>query len=107
MIKLSAGGVTQVQQTVNRAVQELSDTFADMDAEGGKLGTDTYPIRPRSFLIVDHLGQLLSSGGGVIEDRQPSFELYRRNLNEPEILTFVELFARAEWLLSEAEDHAQ
>ncbi|MFD3399856.1 Shedu immune nuclease family protein [Kribbella sp. NPDC058693] len=102
-----AGGVTQVQQTVYRAVQELSDTFADTDAEGGKLGTDTYLIRPRSFLIVGHLGQLLSSGGGVVPDKQRSFELYRRNLYEPEVLTFDELFARAEWLLSEAEDEAQ
>jgi hypothetical protein len=102
-----AGGVTQVQQTVYRAVQELSEKFADKDAEGGNLGTDTYLIRPRSFLIVGHLGQLLSSGGGVIMEKQRSFELYRRNLYEPEILTFDELLARAEWLLSEAEDQAQ
>ncbi|TDD28381.1 DUF4263 domain-containing protein [Kribbella turkmenica] len=101
------GGVTQVQQTVYRAVQQLSDKFADKDAEGGNLGTDTYLIRPRSFLIVGHLSQLLSSSGNVIDERQRSFELYRRNLYEPEILTFDELLARAEWLLSEAEDQAQ
>ncbi|MEV8375190.1 Shedu immune nuclease family protein [Kribbella sp. NPDC056861] len=102
-----AGGVTQVQQTVYRAVQQLSDKFADKDAEGGNLGTDTYLIRPRSFLIVGHLGQLLSGNGNVIDEKQRSFELYRRNLYEPDILTFDELLARAEWLLSEAEDQAQ
>lgn len=102
-----AGGVTQVQQTVYRAVQQLTEKFADTDAEGADLGTDTYLIRPRSFLIVGHLGQLLGSGGGVILDQQRSFELYRRNLYEPEILTFDELLARAEWLLTEAEDELQ
>nr|WP_184843421.1 Shedu immune nuclease family protein [Kribbella solani] len=102
-----AGGVTQVQQTVYRAVQELSDKFADKDTDGGNLGTDTYLVRPRSFLIVGHLSQLLSSGGGVMDDKQRSFELYRRNLYEPEILTFDELLARAEWLLAEAEDEIQ
>jgi hypothetical protein len=102
-----AGGLTQVQQTVYRAVQELSEKFADKDTEGGNLGTDTHLIRPRSFLIVGHLSQLLSSGGGVIDEKQRSFELYRRNLYEPEIITFDELLARAEWLVSEAEDQAQ
>lgn len=102
-----AGGVTQVQQTVYRAVQQLSEKFADKDAEGGNLGTYTYLIRPRSFLIVGHLGQLLSGSGNVIDEKQRSFELYRRNLYEPEILTFDELLARAEWLLAEAEDEMQ
>ena len=38
--------------------------------------------------------------------RFSSFELYRRNLYEPEVLTFDELLARAEWYvaLAESED---
>ncbi len=33
----------------------------------------------------------------------PSFELFRRQLHEPEILTFDEVLARAEWALDLAE----
>jgi hypothetical protein len=35
--------------------------------------------------------------------RFSSFELYRRNLYEPEVLTFDELLARAEWHVALAE----
>jgi len=35
--------------------------------------------------------------GGVHRAKYESFELYRRNLYEPEIITFDELLARAEW----------
>jgi hypothetical protein len=100
-----AGGVTQVQQTVYAATQDLSDRLRDTDDDAADLDSYTYLIRPRSFLIVGHLGQLQGAGGGVITAKLRSFELYRRNLYEPEILTFDELLARAEWLLAEAEEH--
>lgn len=32
-----------------------------------------------------------------------SFEFYRRNLYEPEVITFDELFARTEWQVTLAE----
>ena len=54
-------------------------------------------IRPRSFLILGTLDQLCGSAGGVHRAKHRSFELYRRNLYEPEIITFDELLARAEW----------
>ena len=34
---------------------------------------------------------------GVHRPKYESFELYRRNLYEPEVITFDELLARAEW----------
>jgi hypothetical protein len=63
----------------------------------------TYLLRPRSFLILGDLSQLQGAGGGVHRARFSSFELYRRNLYEPEILTFDELLARAEWHIALAE----
>ena len=47
--------------------------------------------------------QLQGANGGAIESKVSSFELYRRNLYEPEILTFDELLARAEWHVTLAE----
>lgn len=92
-----AGGVAQVQQTVELASRQIGAALPDVDEEGADTGEDTYLLRPRSFLILGHLDQLRGTKGGVHRPRLRSFELYRRNLYEPEILTFDELLARAEW----------
>jgi Domain of unknown function (DUF4263) len=54
-----AGGVTQIHQTVDRAVHELSERLIQTDDEGMEIGDGAFLVRPRSFLIV---GDLASSG---------------------------------------------
>lgn len=39
----------------------------------------------------------LRGEAGVHRAKYEPFELYRRNLYEPEVITFDELLARAEW----------
>jgi hypothetical protein len=90
------GGVTQVQQTVHRATREIGGRLADTDEAGAETGEYTYLVRPRSYLITGNLAQLRGPSG-VHRAKYESFELYRRNLYEPEIITFDELLARAEW----------
>jgi len=90
------GGVVQVQQTVHRATRDISSRLADVDESGAGTGEHTYLVRPRSFLIVGSLDQLRGEAG-VHRAKYESFELYRRNLYEPEVITFDELLARAEW----------
>lgn len=98
-----AGGVTQVQQTLELARRQIGHALRDTDPNGYYTGEETYLLRPRSFLILGHLGQLRGPDGGTHPGRFSSFELYRRNLYEPEILTFDELLARAEWHVALAE----
>jgi len=90
------GGVVQVQQTVHRAAREIGGRLPDEDDSGVETGEHTYLVRPRSFLIVGDLEQLRGDAG-VHRAKWESFELYRRNLHEPEIITFDEVLARAEW----------
>jgi hypothetical protein len=97
-----AGGVTQTQQTVDRAMRKIDKRLADTDEHGAETGEATWLIRPRSFLIIGDLEELRGAGG-VHPDKHQSFELYRRNLYEPEIITFDELLARAEWHVEVAE----
>lgn len=98
-----SGGVAQVQGTVHRAVTEIGERLQDVDDDGSDLPGDfTYMLRPRSFLVIGHLDQLRGPSGGHHRNRIRSFELYRRHLHEPEIVTFDELLARAEWHLSAA-----
>ncbi len=91
-----SGGVVQVQQTVHRATRDIAGRLPDLDASGAESGEHTYLVRPRCFLIAGNLEQLRGERG-VHRAKYESFELYRRNLYEPEILTFDELLARAEW----------
>jgi Domain of unknown function (DUF4263) len=91
-----SGGVAQVQQTVHLASRQIGDSLAETDESGAETGEHTYLVRPRSFLILGNLEQLRGPGG-VHRAKYESFELYRRNLYEPEIITFDELLARAEW----------
>lgn len=101
-----SGGVTQIQQTAHRTAADLRGYLPDRDDDGSDLTEGTYVVRPRTFLVVGHLGQLRGASG-VHRDKHRSFELYRRNLVEPEILTFDELLARAEWHVSLADAEAQ
>jgi len=99
------GGVTQVQQTVDRAVGQIGKRLPDTDLGGAETGEATWLVRPRSFLIIGHLDELRGTTG-VHASKHQSFELYRRNLYEPEIITFDELLARAEWHVELAELHS-
>ena len=97
-----AGGIAQSQQTAHLAVREIGERLTDLDEDGAETGEATWVIRPRSFLILGHLDQL-RGGAGVQLHKLRSFELCRRHLDQPEVLTFDELLARAEWHVSLAE----
>lgn len=95
-----AGGVAQVQATVKRAVETIGARLPSRAPDGAELPDDvTFLTQPRSFLVVGHLRQLLGKGGGPHPERIRSFELFRRNLQAPEIVTFDELLARAQWVV--------
>jgi hypothetical protein len=97
-----AGGVVQAQQTVYRAARDIGQRLSAKDSDGFDTGEFGYAIRPKSYLVIGHLQQLLRNNQ-VHEDQYQSLELYRRNLYEPDIITFDELLARAEWSVSLAE----
>lgn len=98
------GAVAQVHGTVHRAVEHIGERIATVADDGSEIpGQFTYLVRPRSYLVVGNLEQLIGEGGGDHVDKVRSFELYRRQLVEPEIITFDELLARAEWSVSLAE----
>jgi len=88
---------------VHLASQQIGSALRDLGDEGAEIGDATYLYRPRSFLIIGNTGQLRGTNGGPIPQRVNSFELYRRNLYEPEVLTVDELLARAEWNVALAE----
>ena len=100
------GGMAQAHATVQRAVEDIGSVLRGTLADGSEAPDDmTFLTRPRSFLVIGQLSQLLGEGGGPHPEKIRSFELLRRTLHEPEIVTFDELLARAEWVVgTEAED---
>jgi hypothetical protein len=86
--ELSAA-VTQTQKTAHEFAR---NRFRDVlkDAEGNETGEIAYSVEPRSYLVIGNMTELRGNG-----DKITCFELYRRNVRSPEILTFDELFHRA------------
>jgi len=101
-----SGAVVQVQQTVHLASRELGDYIQDQADDGEVLSTGTFVLKPRSYVIVGSLDQMTGASGGPVPDKVRSFELFRRNLQEPEVITFDELVARAEWHVEAAAHEA-
>jgi len=85
--------VTQVQKTTfdfarNRFRVPLKDS------DGRDLDQSTYSIQPKSYLIIGSTNELKD-----YDDKIACFELYRRNLAAPEVITFDELFHRAKCIV--------
>lgn len=93
-------GVAQVQGTVHLAMDQIGHRLNSLHPDGSEVAGDvTYLFQPRAFLIVGQLAGLTGEAGGDHPDKIRSFELYRRNLTHPEVITFDELLARASWLV--------
>jgi len=88
-----AGAVAQIQKTV---FEFTRDHFRDdlKDEAGTHTGNVVYAVEPRSYLVVGTLEHLRGN-----DDKITCFELFRRNVRAPEILTFDELFYRARCIL--------
>ena len=68
------------------------------DERGDPTGEEAYNWVPKSFLVIGSLGEFITSHG-VNEERFRSFELFRRNTLNPEIITFDELYDRARFIV--------
>nr|WP_246713786.1 Shedu immune nuclease family protein [Rhizobium leguminosarum] len=98
-----AGAVSQIQVTVQRALEDLTDVFRPTYSEtGDSTGETLFQFQPRSFLVIGNLGEL-ASANGANKDKFRSFELFRRSLRWPEVMTFDELYARAKFIVDDAE----
>jgi hypothetical protein len=84
-----AGSIAQVQKTVQKAISEIN------------------LYNPKSYIVIGTLEEF-STGAGINEQKFSSFEIFRRNLVNPEILTFDELYERARFIVEHSgEDISQ
>jgi len=84
-----AGGVAQLQVNCRTWAEDGSKREENRDLEDAGI----YTYEPKGILVIGSTTQLDH------RDRRGSFELYRRHLTSPEILTFDEVLERARFLV--------
>jgi hypothetical protein len=97
-----AGAIAQTQKTVQKSVKELTTKIEIKDKSGNLTGEQVFIYQPKSFVVSGNLSEF-KTDMGVNEDKFGSFELYRQNLVNPEIITFDELFERAKFIVKHLE----
>lgn len=90
-----AGTIGQVQGTVELAMQRIG-TRLEPKKDGTPTGEVIYGYKPRAFVVAGTLAEFANEDGLLNEDKFRSFELFRRSILSPEIITFDELLARAQ-----------
>jgi hypothetical protein len=95
-----ADAVSQVQGTVAAAMDAIRVSLKPDDDQGYPTGEEAFNYAPKSYLVIGNLGEFIGEHG-VNKDKLRSFELLRRNLHSPEIITFDELYERAKFIVDQ------
>lgn len=82
------------------ALEDLTAEFRPNRENGAPTGETLYQFQPRSFLVIGNLGEFQTEHG-TNKDMFRSFELFRRSLRWPEVMTFDELYARAKFIVDD------
>lgn len=97
-----SGAVSQVQGTVALATEKIRSKLSMVDDIGNPTGEEAFNYMPRSFLVIGSLNEFVGDHG-VNQEQYRSFELFRRNTNNPEVITFDELYERARFIVRQNE----
>lgn len=89
-----SGGVAQLQ--TNSLTWEVEGSRTNDNRDGVEDRQNAFTVHPKSILIIGNTSQLDT------RDKKSSFELFRRNLKNPEVLTFDELLERARFIVAES-----
>jgi len=101
--KLS-GSISQIQKTVQKAVKEIETRVDIHTSLGDPTGESAFLYQPKSYVVIGSLKEFVTEHG-VNEQKFSSFELFRRNITSPEIITFDELFERAKFIVQYSESN--
>lgn len=93
-----AGGISQSQRAVQKAVSAIPAKISLTTARGDPKGDDVYSYSPKAYLVIGSLAEFITENG-VNEQKFSSFEMFRKNINNPEIITFDELYERAQFIV--------
>lgn len=95
-----AGGIAQSHRTIQRSLQNIQTKINIKDEQDNLTGEQAFLYKPKSFLIIGSLNEFINEYG-VNEVKYSSFEMYRRSLQSPDIITYDELFERAKFIVNQ------
>lgn len=93
-----AGVISQVQGTVASAIDSLFNKISIDDKFGNPTGEEIYNYQSKAYLVIGNMSEFITEKG-VNKDKLRSFELFRKNISSPEIITFDELYERARFIV--------
>ena len=88
----------EVQKTVQISITNIKSKTEVKDKHGNLTGEQLFLYQPKSFLIIGSLSQF-EGEHGINEEKYSSFELFRKQINNTEIITFDELYERAKHIV--------
>jgi len=97
-----AGSISQIQKTVQKAVKDIQTKIEFESKDGDPTGEIAFLYQPKAYVVIGSLSEFVS-GSKVNEQKFSSFELFRRNTANPEIITFDELYERAAFIVQQSE----
>lgn len=96
------GAVSQTLLTVDGMERQFQRLLVMTDKQGNPTGEEAVVARPRSVVVCGSLSEFVTDNG-INHDRFRSFELYRRHLVSPDVVTFDELYERARLIVESSE----
>jgi len=92
-----SGAIAQVQRTIQKAIEDIATKTEIKDKQDNLTGEQLYLYSPKAFIIIGNKNEFIVDGK-INETKFSSFEIFRRNLNNIEILTYDELYERAYYI---------
>lgn len=92
-----SGAIAQVQRTIQKAVKELNTKTEIKDKEGFLTGEELYLYNPKGFIVIGKQDEFIKDGK-INEVKYSSFEMFRKNLKNIDIITYDELYQRAYYI---------
>jgi hypothetical protein len=97
------GAVSQVQKTAEKAVREIGNVLhKKYEPDGTPTDVLVATIRPRQVVVIGNMSEFEATNGELNHEKVSSFELYRRSINDVEVITFDELYARAHYIVHDS-----
>jgi hypothetical protein len=92
-----SGAIAQVQRTIQKAIQSIDTKTSIKDKEGYLTGEELYLYNPKGFIIIGKQDEFINEKG-INEIKYSSFEMFRKNLKNIDIITYDELYQRAYYI---------
>lgn len=92
-----SGAISQALANVD-SVERQYQQIVGHDLNGDPTGEEAFVVRPRSVVVCGSLSEFVAANG-INAGKFRSFELYRRHLISPDLITFDELYERAKLIV--------